>query len=1138
MFWVFIILICLSRSQNIANYALPGRPVSGNQLYIWQYSDYYYIYSFFGRNEDGSFSSRIEIIGKRKDEDFSKLSYYNFDFSYYLNGISQFGIFGSYDPDIVYIYGGIFSYGVSSDIFIYNMLYDYFQGYFSFPIGPRFNFAFTTFIDKKNSNMYFFILGGESSGNFMLSDFNIYNFTENSFLNTIKNEFSDVCDDEKINGFAGGQLQYYNGSVYAFSGYVSYTNNDTTYYYTNLCRFSMKTLSWTKENIQNKLIKSESGQSIVIGDSIYYLFGYNDDGASNKTYQLNTSNIGNGWINITSTLNTLSNCKSISSFGIANLDDLVLFYGGLTASNSINSLSYIDLKNNSLWCQKPIYDPAPKSDAKSVQISNFFIVFGGKDANSYYNELWMYTIENDINNWKIIDAYGAYPSPRIGHSMASQGNYVVLVGGISAENIFTSDYWLLQYNDNFFFWEEIVPLSDSPPPISNTCVMVDLPLFYYVGGITPLGPTSQIWMFNLSNGAFTNIYKNPSINGYFDHGCHLDKINKAIYTYYGSLSKSEIPYCFINKFDIANLSDVRMVNQSQTQEMKCRTNFAYTQMDDYVFIVGGQSYLTEAYDDVWKVNFVDYSEEYITHLDDKLYRSSYVSIGKVFYLFSGLSSDGYYDHMDPTSNFVEIMLNSYINDKYCGQGFYYNDQINSCNLCEPGYYSDKQNIDRIPCEPGTYNSLHGATDKTQCLPCPIGNYTSTSGSYYCELCKKGCFPGSKSQSNYNVTTLESYFSNQFPSLATPESDMTFRLVILICFLFLVFIFSIGFITSIKLRVLCSVNDLFQRKHRDRPETEEDEPKSNISYIGGFFTGVALILFATVLTYFLYLLINENRLDTVSLVPATTIIKKSGLKGIGITVKVAFQSYRGSCSSDEIETYPSSGIEVYDKIFRKPISYNETICEIEFKMKKYSIDKKESIFETNDYAVISFIGENSYTSDISVAVECDSAYKGKTSQYPSLLKNTNGFVYKGNDPSIFQFEFMPAYYEDIKYSSTSKEYGYRVSQFDMPIDGSLTPLDEFYLSKGFSIQINLIMSQSGIYTVSNYKTDIIASIGLILGVLSGTIGFTTVIMNMFECAYFNRIKKNEPNRKSIYEIEIERLERIKSIRNSRLQESVN
>lgn len=171
MFLIFIILFYSSRSQDIINYALPGRPVSGNQLYNWSDDNYDYIYSFFGRNEDGSFSSGVEILAKKKDEDYSNLEYFNYDFFFFTDGMSQFGIFESLNSDYAILYGGINSYGISSEIYLYNMRYDFIDGPYYIVIEPRLNFAFTTFKDYSNSNLYFFILGGENDESGDLSDF-------------------------------------------------------------------------------------------------------------------------------------------------------------------------------------------------------------------------------------------------------------------------------------------------------------------------------------------------------------------------------------------------------------------------------------------------------------------------------------------------------------------------------------------------------------------------------------------------------------------------------------------------------------------------------------------------------------------------------------------------------------------------------------------------------------------------------------------------------------------------------------------------------------------------------------------------------------------------------------------------------
>jgi hypothetical protein len=128
--------------------------------------------------------------------------------------------------------------------------------------------------------------------------------------------------------------------------------------------------------------------------------------------------------------------------------------------------------------------------------------------------------------------------------------------------------------------------------------------------------------------------------------------------------------------------------------------------------------------------------------------------------------------------------------------------------------------------------------------------------------------------------------------------------------------------------------------------------------------------------------------------------------------------------------------------------------------------------------------------------------GANSSYSQTLTPTDSFVFIGLDPSIFSFNIMPAYYNYKGLFGQVSEYlGFRVSSFVSPISGSIKSLEKIYLSTGFNIKVEFIMSESGMTTYRFHQIDPISLVILMLASIPGLTGLFGAILVMIEKYYY-------------------------------------
>ena len=782
-------------------------------------------------------------------------------------------------------------------------------------------------------------------------------------------------------------------------------------------------------------------------------------------------------------------------------------------------------------------------------VSDTSILFGGRDNLKFYQDLWKFQHNSDTNyvdlyyNWTQLDAKGIYPAPRAGHSAGVQGNYIIIAGGYDENGNILSDYWLLETSQ--MKWTQIIPNqnSDTPPALINTCIVVDLPYFYIIGGRSVTGLTFDFWQYSFTNNEFYLLRPTQKTDiPLSKHTCALsiEKNIKYIYVSFGSKSIDDNPYCGITRFNLADLNNVRVeIITTKVKSFTCRTDSVLAFLGGYLFGFGGQSFSKKAFNDVFIISLKSHEEEYYDEILDKpLYNSAYTLFGNKIFFYSGLNN-AYYPQIKPSNNIYSFNFTTE-NDR-CGNGFIYNETSQSCIKCPLGTYSGIEDSICKPCDKGFFSNFSAASDITQCFPCPEGTYSNIEGSTACLDCEKNAYcpiGSSSASSNFNWSD-----NNIFPKIYQPKSNDEFTSLCLYCLIAVTILFIVPWFLFWRFRLFLSCFDIFKQAHykpktlaeeKRIRETEKEEyllgydeifkkymKENNIKYIGGFCTGFAFVVLLYLIAYYFGLFFIGNIYEIQGVEPASSLLQEKQALFLNNTISVhlSFNSYRGNCSIAPT-VYSSLNFSVY-----------KSIASLDYCSFIYNF-RKEEMFVTGDNILFKFNQKNSFTSDITLYLESDSEVPGEKSGLFQSLNSTPSLVFRGNTPTLFYYGLTPAYFKETSlFDSFNENKGFRLSQISFPDFGSQHQINQIYFNPGLSIKINLIIEDSAIVTYRVPISDITTFVGSLLAELNGALGFLVVLMLFF--ILLQRWRYPEPDQTSgwgNYQ-ELSRLYKIKKNTNS-------
>ena len=748
------------------------------------------------------------------------------------------------------------------------------------------------------------------------------------------------------------------------------------------------------------------------------------------------------------------------------------------------------------------------------------MLFGGTNAGKFFNDIWKANYTSDINlyNWTLIEAAGSAPSPRMAHASASQGHFMLISGGINEKNNYLSDYWLLDTENNNFKWIELLPLSTSlkPSALAYSCALLDIPYFYIIGGESSEYLSQDIWRYDLSENVFLKAELNQEIPKISRHGCYIDKSEKAIYIIFGSLDLDNKPSQEIRRIDITDFPQVSSTVISFSNPVPGRSNFGYSVINSTIFLAGGQEYFSKSYKDIWAIDIKNMQTfqltqttktgEKVFEFDTGLHSMSFGTVAGQFILYSGTQSNGELFEQESSNSIYVVNVVSYTQfQNHCGLGSFFNGTI--CIPCRRNTYKDGNSIICRGCPMGTYINSRGSTDIIQCLPCSFGHYAPPSyNSFDCIKCKssKTCFVGTDKEADYIVL-----LNSSQPKLIEPASNLMFVYILFSVTGVLLILFVFFWAPIKRFRIWLSVNDYYKDDHIDPPvvaseEAQENQEEENtnlpqINFIGGFFTGASFIIFISVLAYYIYNYANGNTSENITLTSSSSMVSDENFDKVEIIIYIQMFSLRNfKCKLHEIQLKNSPYFYEISTTRNLTIISNNDICT--FKIKA----KKSKVIKSGDFIQLTLPCINCYTSDISVAVEANSAYHKMKSRAANNITLIDGSILIGKNPSRFFFELSPSLYDDLTIRNKNKEYGYRVSSILSPELGTTSDLSSIYLNSNIKVKVEFTLSQTGVYTTLILKQDNFGYFGMAVGALSGTVGMIAILMKISEYLYI-RIK---------------------------------
>ena len=1028
-----------------------------------------------------------------------------------------YGMFKAHN--YIYIYGGLDKEQVYNDLWRYDINDDSWKEVVQDSLlfekfSPRYNFAHTYF--TFNESTYFVILGGINQDKAALDDCMIIKVRDDNLLVVENCAKFDLCTGF---GLAGGQIRFYDGKIYLFSG-VNFENSEYRYF-TGLCTLSLGGGNrWVRESIGSGLVESNNGGNVVYLDHLYYFFGSGrndgEQGYVGNIYKINLLNVTDGWKEV-----KINSRFEAHSFGYILSNEYIIIFSGLSRGGLLSSSSSISLKTLELKTFD-YFSPSKRIGSSLSRISTNLILFGGSSEHYFHNSAWKYNAAHTgrSSKWSKLRGIQTLPEFRKNHAATSQGDYLLIAGGEKPNGDFLNDFWLfdLRYNN----WTELIPdrISERPTGFAFACVILKVPYFYILGGISNQRVLmKEVWRYDLTLNTITKM-KNLTQNEFpylFDFGCKYEKsrnwengkkiIKQNVFVYFGKNDNTGGLDCGIGRLEIKGTDYEYVQMRYENKKMQCRSSAAYYYEKGNVVVVGGKGRFGNGFRDIWvlSVNETHVVKESKSEyeLDGIVHSGLYESFNRHLYIISGFSMNGRLSPSSASDLIYKIPLNSILKNSHCDIGF---ENVNgTCEMCKIGSFSSKIDNQCETCEPiGTLTTTEGATAGIQCLT------------------KRDTISGDFIKHFEQFLGFNSSDISQAPLYQPPDISF-FYLIFSTCMLALLIAFILSYKYSKKFYIFLNKKNLLRsRKYKNQKQLSEPmlsrkdstglhevvqkrieelnerkqiKRKNNIKRIirnqfklketfGGFLTGLLII---TIIGFVIYLIIDYityNQKEKSELIPTATFQKQFTQFYNKLTIDlVSYPFNYGSCSADLIGTKDLKITSLVQQNISFINQANQTsyCCHL-----KFLVDK-EQLYE-NDHIFINFKRKNIYAKNIFVWVESESSKPGYISQFKQVIKSLPDQSLSGNSPTIFKYLLVPAYFSQENYFLNGfNKSGTVVHTNSAPVLGSLVQDHHLAVGSSLSIKIDLIGSESGMLTSVYFQVGLLKFVSILLTQVVGLFG---------------------------------------------------
>ncbi len=228
-----------------------------------------------------------------------------------------------------------------------------------------------------------------------------------------------------------------------------------------------------------------------------------------------------GWSQVVPTNSPPSARAYASAVYDSNNNRMILFggnpnvgYCGVDVSDVWVLVNANGLGGSTYWIQLAPTNAAPSGRAHNSAVydgtSNRLILFGGNnECATAMDELWILSNANGLGgapSWKqIIITNGPVPSARNNHAAVFDGanNRMMLFGGLTSDNIYTNDVWVLTNASSITGqsgWQRLVTTNGPSGRGSHTAVYNPVSNEMFVFGGDAPGLTNDVWRLSNANG--------------------------------------------------------------------------------------------------------------------------------------------------------------------------------------------------------------------------------------------------------------------------------------------------------------------------------------------------------------------------------------------------------------------------------------------------------------------------------------------------------------------------------------------------------------------------------------------------------------------------------------------------------------
>ena len=956
------------------------------------------------------------------------------------------------------------------------------------PPPSRYGFGFTDEVDEFN-NEIFYVFGGQTLQGI---DNRLYMYLIFR-LNMTTNTWTHYPTSDEMPKIYNCCIRKHKSSVYVVTGVGNQHYNSTQ---GGLYRYNFSDQGWEnmyQSDFDNEVSRTtysyrEKGGCLLFGDLLFVISGWNiNDYKSIDDFRfVNLTDPKLEWHKYHEEFNS-----GRDSFSFSQKNDEMIGFGGFVGINKTlsNQISVIKLYNLPDIASPEYPSPDSRSFHSMTLINGKFYIFGGVNGDQLYNDVWVFDPEKII--WTSINCIGSIPSGRYSFAYGSQGDAIVIWGGIDYLGLKNDLYIFYTFSNT---WELIVPTTTvEPTAAKGACLAVSIPEIYIYGGETNSGISNSLYVYNLLTRSYSLISTDRSV-AYA--ACYI--IDEYFYVIFGE-SYNSLPNKFASVYNTTGRewSVYLEADKDEFQPTRGVTLF----INGSIIVIGGQVL------NIYPFNNVTFYSPFINETSLKMgqiaefpFNSAIVYYKTKFYVFGGGEVIG--QSLIPSrsiSRMYSIQARDICNDSkckiLCSEG---TESVNEdCGLCKAGSYSNTAgNETCVPCTVGTYNPYSGSSSNRQCYPCGSGTYNNLTGQSYCVDCLAGysCPPGSVTPSEtINEYSLDSIQPALFTQASISSKIFNFEIIVGLTMLFLILFCACVEYTRKKLHKI----DIYNKLHNYQINKVMMLKNTLLGGIASLvFVGIAIFIIGSTFINF----IDYNILETKSLVPKAVLDEEVDVfVSDKMLFVIKFLRYGDNCESIVFFT---NNLE-YSKM-RNFTNKDSKTC-------TFTIELFSCSIEVGAYIKVTSLETLSYASGIEVNVTTNSSIPGELSSLVSKLSPDGNKVFIGPDASSFYFVMTPSLFKSEPSNYESNLKGYHVAVSKLPTRGSQFITSELSVASQLNVEIYLTLSNSGLYTYRYYKQSLIFVATALLGSIFGIMGAVGGVMSFLE-KHGNRIKNSIRNKK--------------------------